>query len=341
MVNKNVRYTEHVAETTNNSIEYTSYLGEKLNTSIGHQDYVAEKLDQTINYSEYLKESLNGSINYQNYLAEEVDKGLQYTEYVAEGANQGLAYSEYLSGSINENREYSQYIAEKASQGIGYTEYLAEQLNTGNTAPGKRNILGNVSRLVESTSVDNLVSKVDEVIAQVNTESSKSVLEARHPFLKVLSTNNREKFYSLDSGIKQSIVETLGASVWFNEADVLGIMDSVVNESTKDIPNLIKFMPDVYKPLWNKMNESEKNRIFSKSQLYTLNTPYQVKAFYDEVDFRGVNERLDVETQNLKNIKKLNESQSTEGYMPIERVVEQSRGYSSNYLASLQRRANN
>jgi hypothetical protein len=341
MVNKNVRYTEHVAETTNNSIEYTSYLGEKLNTSIGHQDYVAEKLDQTINYSEYLKESLNGSINYQNYLAEEVDKGIQYTEYVAEGANQGLEYSEYLSGSINENREYSQYIAEKASQGIGYTEYLAEQLNTGNTAPGKRNILGNVSRLVESTSVDNLVSKVDEVIAQVNTESSKAVLEARHPFLKVLSTSNREKFYSLDSGIKQSIVETLGASVWFNEADVLGIMDSVVNESTKDIPNLIKFMPDVYKPLWDKMNESEKNRIFSKSQLYTLNTPYQVKAFYDEVDFRGVNERLDVETQNLKNIKKLNESQSTEGYMPIERVVEQSRGYSSNYLASLQRRANN
>lgn len=341
MVNKNVRYTEHVAETTNNAIEYTSYLGEKLNTSIGHQDYIAEKLNQTINYSEYLKESLNGSINYQNYLAEELDKGIQYTEYVAEGANNGLAYAEYLSNSINENREYSQYIAEKASQGIGYTEYLAEQLNNGTTAPQKRNILEDVDRLVESTSVDNLVSKVDEVIAKVNTDSSKSVLEARYPFLKVLSEENKEKFYSLESGIKQSIVETLGAAVWFNEADVLGIMDSVVNESTKDIPNLIKFMPDQYKPLWDKMNESEKNRVFSKSQLYTLNTPYQVKAFWDETDFRGVNERIEVESQNLKNIKKLNENQGTEGYLPIERVVEQSRGYSSNYLAALQRRANN
>ena len=103
---------------------------------------------------------------------------------------------------------------------------------------------------------------------------------------------------------------------------------------------MIKFMPDSYKPIWNKMNESEQNRIFSKSQLYTLNTPYQVKAFWDEQDFRGVNERIEIETQNLKNMKKLNESQSTEGYLPIERVVEQSRGYSSNYLASLQRRAN-
>lgn len=341
MVNKNVAYTEHVAETTNNAIEYTSYLGEKLNTSIGHQDYIAEKLNQTINYAEYLKESLNGSINYQNYLAEELDKGIQYTEYVAEGANNGIQFSEYLSKAINENRDYAQYIAEKASQGIGYTEYLAERLNEGTLAPGKRNVLSGVQRLTESTSVDNLISKVDEVIAEVNSASSKAVLENRYPFLKVLSEANRTKFYNLDSKVKQSIVETLGASVWFNENDVLGIMDAVVNESTKDIPNMLRFMPDSYKPMWEKMNESEKNRIFAKSQLYNLNTPYQVKSFWDEQDLRGINERVAIEQENLKNIAKLNESQSTEGMLPVERVVEQQRGYTSNYLASLQRRANN
>ena len=340
MVNKNVRYTEHVAETTNNAIEYSSYIGEKLNTSIGHQDYIAEKLNQTIGYAEYLKESLNGSLNYQNYLAEELDKSLQYTEYVAEGANNGLEYAEYLSKSINENREYAQYIAEKAGQGIGYTEYIAEQLNEGNIVPSKRNVLGNVDRLVESASVDNLVEKVDAVIAKVTTDSSKAVLESRHPFLKVLSDENKDKFYALDTKTKQSIVETLGATVWFNETDVLGIMDSVVNESTRQLPTMIKFMPDQYKPIWNKMNESEKNKVFAKSQLYTLNTPYQVKTFWDELDLRGVSERIEIETENLKNMKKLNESQGTEGYMPIERVVEQQRGYSSNYLASLQRRAN-
>ena len=342
MVNKNVSYTEHVAETTNNSIEYTSYLSEKLNTSIGHNDYIAEKLNQSINYAEYLKESLNGSVNYQNYLAEELDKGIQYTEHVAEGANNGLKYAEYLSNSINENREYSQYVAEKSSQGIGYTEYLAESLNEGTDAPtGNRSLLNNVQRLTESTSVDNLVSSVDAVIAEVSSASAKAVLENRHPFLKVISESNRAKFFDLATEQKQSIVEALGATVWFSESDVLGIMDAVVNESTKDIPIIEKFMPDTYKPVWGKMNENEKGRIFAKSQLYNLNTPYQVKSFWDEQDLRGVNERVAIESQNIKEMQKLNESQSTEGMISVERVVESSRGYSSNYLANLSRRANN
>lgn len=340
MVNKNVAYTEHVAETTNHSIEYASYIGEKLNTSIKHNDYIAEKLNQTINYAEYIKESLNGSINYQNYLAEELDKGIQYTEYVAEGANNGIQFSDYLSKSINENREYSQYVAEKTTQGIGYTEYVAEQMNAGMSAPAKRSLLDNVEILTESKSIDNLVDSVDAVIAEVSSSSAKAVLENRHPFLKVLSEANRENFYKLESNQKQAIVEALGATIWFNESDVLGIMDAVVNESTKDLHIIEKFMPDAIKPVWAKMNENEKSRIFAKSQLYNLNTPYQVQSFFNEQDFRGVNERVAIETQNIKEMQKLNESQSTEGMISVDRVVEQSRGYSSNYLAGLQRRAN-
>lgn len=342
MINSSVNYTEHVAKTTNNAIEYAGYVGEKLNTSIGHQDYIAEKLNQTINYAEYLKESLNGSINYQNYLAEELDKGIQYTEYVAEGSNNIAEFANYISENVNHNREYSQYIAERASQGIGYTEYIAEQLNEGNIAPGKRSLLDNVERITESKVVDALVNKVDAVIAEVTSDSSKAVLESRYPFLKVLSDENKEKFYKLETNLKQAVVETLGGAVWFNENDVLGIIDGVINESTKALPAIVKFMPDSYKHLWNKMNESEKARIFAKSQLYTLNTPYQVKTFWDEQDLREVNERIEIETNNIKKnkeIEKLNESQGTEGMIPINRVVEHQRGYSSEYLAKIQRNA--
>lgn len=338
MVNKSVNYTEHVAETTNNAIEYSSYLGEKLNESIGHQDYIAEKLNQSINYSEYIKENVNNSINYQNYLAEELDKGIQYTEYVAEGANRGIEFSEYLAENININRDYSQYVAERAAQGIGYTEYLAEQLNEG-LEVSKRNVLGGVSKLNESASVDSLVERVDRVIADVNSSSAKSVLESKYPFLKVMSESNKESFYKLDTKTKQSIVEALGASIWFNESDVIGIMESVINESTKDIPNHLKFMPAEYKPIWNKMNENEKNRIHAKSQLYTLNTSYQVRAFWDEQDLRGINERIELEKNNAK-MQKLNESsQGTEGMVSVDRIVEHQRGYSSSYLDTLKRGA--
>lgn len=356
MINSSVGYTEHVAKTTNNAIQYAGYLGEqlnssigyqeyiseKLNTAIGHQDYIAEKLNETINYAEYLKENLNGSINYQNYIAEELDKGLQYTEYVAEGANNITEFANYLAESVNQNREYAQYIAERASQGIGYTEYLAEQLNEGNILSGKRNLLGNIDKITESSSIDALIENVDRVIAEVTSDSSKAVLENRYPFLKVMSEENKEKFYKLESETKQAVVEALGAAIWFSEPDVLGIIDAVITESTKNIPNLVKFMPAEYKPVWGKMNESEKARIFAKSQLYTLNSAYQVKAFWDEQDLRGINERLEIETQNIENhnkMQKLNESQSTEGMIPVERVVEQNRGYSSTYLDTIARGA--
>jgi hypothetical protein len=115
-------------------------------------------------------------------------------------------------------------------------------------------------------------------------------------------------------------------------------MESVIANKNKTIPNHIKFMPAEYKATWSNMNESEKNRIHAKSQLYTLNTPYQVKSFWDEQNFSAVNERIEIEQSNLK-VKKLNESQGTEGMISIDRVVEQNRGYASSYLDALARRA--
>ena len=330
-LNESIRYTEHVAETSNNSIDYANYIGEKLNQSVNHQDYLAEKLNQSINYAEYIKENVNSSIKYQNYLAEELDKSLQYTEYVAEGANRGIEFAEYLSENINHNRDYAQYLSEKLGQTIGYTEYIAESLNEGTTVSGKRNVLGSVSKLDESTSIDALISKVDAVITEVSSKSAKAVLENRYPFLKVIGEDKKAAFYSLDSDTKQAIVETLNGAVWFNENDVLGIMEAVVNTKNQDIPMYVRYMPSEYKESYAAMNESEKSKISAKAQLYSIRTPYQAKAFWDDVDFRSMNERIEIEKHNNK-LQKLNESQSPEGLIPVNQVVEMQRGYSQNYI---------
>jgi hypothetical protein len=334
-LNQSIKYTEHVAETTNNGIQYSNYIGEKLEQSINHQDYLAEKLNQSINYSEYIKENVEQSIKYQNYLAEELDKSLQYTEYVAEGANRGIEYAEYLSENINTNRGYTEYVAEKLNQTIGYTEYVAESINGG--AVGGRNVLGAVGNLSES-SVDALVAKVDRVINEVSDSSASAVLENKYPFLKVMNKNNQKAFFALDTQTKKAVVETLGAAVWFNEGDVVSIIESVVNHKTKETPSHVRFIPNEYKSVWNVMNESEKNRIHAKAQLYDLRTPYQVKSFWDEQDFRGVYERVEMQKQNNK-MQKLNESQSREGLIPVNQVVEMQRGYSQNYLEVLKRQA--
>ena len=338
-LNESVKYTEHVSETVNNSIEYSSYLGEKLNQSVNYQDYISEKVNESINYAEYIKENVNNSIKYQNYLAEELDKGLQYVEYVAEGTNRSIEFGEYLSENINLNRDYSQYLAETVGKTIGYAEYLAESLGEGNVV-GTRNVLGGVSKLHESNSIDNLISKVDQVITEVNDKSSKAVLESKYPFLKVMNEANKKSFFGLESNTKQAIVEALNGSVWFNENDIVGIMEAVVNHKEQNIPTYIRFMPAEYKPTWNEMNENEKSKVHAKAQLYTVNTPYQVKAFWDDIDMRGINERIEIQKHNTKKMQQLNESQSTEGLIPVDQVVEMQRGYSQGYLEVMMRSAN-
>ena len=337
-LNESVRYTEHVSETVNNAIDYSSYLGEKLNQSVNYQDYLSGKLNESINYAEYIKENVNNSIKYQNYLAEELDKGLQYVEYVAEGTNRSIEFGEYLGENINLNREYSQYVAEKLGQSIGYSEYIAESLGDGNHI-GTRNVLGKVSKLDESSSIDNLISKVDQVITEVNDKSSKAVLESKYPFLKVMGEANKKVFFNLQSDTKQAIVEALNGSVWFNENDIVGIMEAVVNHKEQNIPTYIRFMPAEYKAIWSEMNESEQSKVHAKAQLYTVNTPYQVKAFWDDLDMRGINERIEAQKYNTKITQQLNESQSTEGLIPVNQVVEMQRGYSQGYLETMLRNA--
>ena len=338
-LNESVKYTEHVAETTNNAIEYSSYLGEKLNQSVGYQDYVAEKVNQTINYSEYLKETLNNSIKYQNYLAENLDKNIQYTEYVAEGANRGIEFAEYLSENVNLNREYSQYLAEKLGQNIGYAEYIAESLN-GTGAEGSRNLLNGVSKMNESTSVDALISKVDQVITEVTDKSSKAVLESKYPFLTVMSEENKQKFFSLEANTKQAIVEAVNGAVWFNEGDLLSIMEAVVSHKDQNIPAYLKFMPTEHKATWEQMDESAKNKIHAKAQLYDVRTPYQAKTFWAEADMNRIQESIEIQKNNQK-LQQLNESQSTEGMIPVNQVVEMTRGYSQSYLEMMKINAQN
>ena len=237
------------------------------------------------------------------------------------------------------NREYSQYVAKKLDESIGYSEYIAESLTDGTTL-NKRNIMGGISKIDESNSIDYLISKVDQVITDVNDKSSKAVLENKYPFLKVLGEANKKSFFALESNTKQAIVEALNGAIWFNENDVVGIMEAVVNHKEQDTPTYLRFMPAEYKPLWNEMNESEKSKIHAKAQLYTVNTPYQVKAFWDEMDMRGINERIEIEKHNTKIQNQLNESQSTEGLIPVNQVVEMQRGYSQGYLEMMLRNAN-
>jgi len=71
----------------------------------------------------------------------------------------------------------------------------------------------------------------------------------------------------------------------------------------------------------------------------SLNTPYQVKSYWDSRDLRGIRERI-ANQANINN-DTINENQGKEGYVSLKQVNEGLRGYSNAYIEMLQRRAQN
>lgn len=350
MLNKSINYSEHVAEKVNKVIDYSDYLAEKVEQGIGYTEYVAENLNNSIDYSEHIAENVNKNIKYTEYLAENVDKGIQYSEYVAEKSEQGIRYTEYVAENLKHSIGYANYLAENLEKGIKYSEYIATELNEGKVGISTKAVsaLSQIEKLDESVNyqvseganVNDIVNSVNSIVKHIKDNSAKSVLESRYPFLKLLNEDNKSRFFNLDQEQKTAIIEALSGAVYFKEEDVLQIIESVLNKQQENTPNLIKFMPAKFKDIYESMTPAEKSRLEAQANLTVLNTPYQVKNFWESRDLRGVNERLYFEKQN-KNAQQINESQGREGFISIEKVAEHQRGYSSEYISALKRRAQN
>lgn len=347
MLGKGINYTELVAEKVNTVIDYGDYLAEKVEKGIGYTGYIGEKLNQSINYSNYIVENVEKNINFSNYLAEQLDKGIQYTEYVGEHAERGIKYSNYIAENLDAAIRYSNYLGENLSKGIKYSEYIAESLNDKIT-PGQniktRSLLGEVKRLNESTeieinetsTVDELIGAVDGIITHIKSNSAKSVLENKYPFLKLLAESNKQAFFNLSQEDRVAIVETMKGAIFFTEQEVISIMEAVLNKQAESTPNYIRFMPDSYKPIYENMNDSERNWVAAQASNMVLNTQYQIKSFWDSRDLRGIRERIAIDA-NINN-SNVNENQGKEGYISLNTVNESLRGYSNSYLDALVRR---
>lgn len=348
MLNKGIGYTEHIAEKVNNVIDYSDYLAGMTEKNIHFSGYLGEKLNQAINYGEYVGGMTEKSIRFGNYLAVQLDKGLQYTEYVAEQTNKGLNFSNYLAENLSAAIKYSEYLGGNLQKGIAYSEYLAETMNqkvTPNTLLKTRKLLSDVAQLNESanhsinenSAVDDIVAAVDGILTNIKSTSANSVLENKYPFLKLLNDTNKQKFYALEPSIKTAIVETLRGAVFFNESEVINLMEAVMNKETENIPTYIRFMPEKYKSIFEKMTDGETNWIAAQAANMIINTPYQAKSFWDSRDLRSISERI-AQNANINN-QILNESQGKEGFISLEQVNQGLRGYSNEYLESLKRRA--
>ena len=175
---------------------------------------------------------------------------------------------------------------------------------------------------------------MSQVLNKIEEKSNKSVLKAQFPFLQLLSEANVEKFLALDKDTKAEIVATMNQSVYFNENDVMSVMNGVLESKEAGIPNYMRFMPDEYKATFESLSTDEKAEIVrnAESGFYRLETPYQVKNFWREM-------KMDARAKNMNESKQyeqtsaINEShnQSIDG-LTKEQFADYKRGYSKSVI---------
>lgn len=306
VVEKLVKYTEHIAEKVNQLSDYAEYLSENLDKSISFSDYLAENVNQVKKYTTYLAEELDSTIQYAEHVAERADQGIQYTEHVAEKADQSIQYANYLRENLEKGIEYSEYVAEKVDQSIAYSEHLAEGLNkTINYAEyiaenvnSEEGIAINEDRSTdiqkeivdlgepkkeeeESKSYEKIIEeKLNQLIAKAETK----IVSEMH-FMNFLSESKKNEFKSLSEDKQKMIVESMNAKPIMSTNQAENIWESAFIEKKREI-NFIDDMPEKYQVKWAALSESRQGQIIAESKFHSLNTPYAINNFWATRDLR-------------------------------------------------------
>ena len=339
-------------------IQYVDFMALQLQNIMNHTNYVTEMVNRSIAYSEKIGGTLNEHVNHTNYLTKKVNEAINYIDVVGQKTNEAINFANYISGVTNDLVNYTDLIGMRTNEAINFTNYLSEvsemqvkhanymfniienKLAIAPTAPSveNRNLDNHVSSITESAQVVN--DDIKKIVTKITENTQDSVLEARHPFLRLLESEEKSFFYNLDQKTKHDVVLALESSVYTSKEDVVTMMNSVIAHRDATTPSHIKFMPEKYKAIYENMDDAEKNNVTlrANSGIYKLNTPYQVKTFWDSQDFSGIQTRIteNAATQKLaESANAINENQSKEGFIPVSQVQQMSRGYSDDYVASI------
>lgn len=326
-VKKLGEYVEYVAEKLDQGIQYTEHIAETADKNIEYSKYLAEKLDQNISFTEHVAESTARVKDYANYLAESLDNNVEtsanlktYVNYLKENLQNISEYAEYIAESINKN-----LIVEEAGDEAGKAHDEADKKNEldkvgDNSAEGK---VGGEGAGVEAEDIDgelkdkspkigteegdqnpgkpeganatnDVVGAVEsyksEISAKLDALIEKATVKANNDphFFRLVSSETKAKYNALEESVKTKVKNTIDASGFLAESQIVSLMEGMVTEVNNSInePYFITAMPVEYRETWNKLSESKKAQIAAQSKYAKLETEYQVRNFWQTRDLR-------------------------------------------------------
>ena len=336
LIEKLVKYTEHIAEKVNQVTDYTEYLSENLDKSISHSDYLAENIDKIKNYASYLGEELDSSIQYTEHVAEQADKGIAYSNYLGESLDKGIKYSEYVAEKVDQNIAYSEYLGENVDKSIKYSEYIAENVAAVNAEPLNESTVNEYGKMKEGyTPTMEEVSKCMgegmkyEAICEMYPDADKGEIKemcdkCMHEEKKSYKDTISEKLESLISKAEAKNVSEMHFMNFLSESkknefdslseDKQGLIVESMNKDSimstvqaeniwescfiveRKAINFIDDMPSKYSDKWNSLSENRKEQIIAESKFHSLSTPYAINNFWQTRDLRDT--QMNLETLN-------------------------------------------
>jgi len=335
LVEKLVKYSEHIAEKVNQLTDYTEYLSENLDKNISYSDYLAENVNKIKNYTTYLAEELDNSISYTEHVAEQADKGIQYSNYLGESLEKGIKYTEYVAEKVDQNIAYSEYLAEGLDKSIKYSEYIAENVNSvegetlneamavnAESMPSMEEMQkcvdegmtyeqvcekypgcdkGRLKEMYEACGKkhegEDYKNSIEEKLERLIAKAETKNVSEMH-FMNFLSESKKNEFNSLSEEKQTAIVESMNATPIMSTVQAENIWESCFTEKRREL-NFIDDMPEKFRTKWDNLSEARQQQIIAESKFHQLSTPYAINNFWSTRDLRSAQ----VETQKLNESK--------------------------------------
>lgn len=350
--NQAIAFSNYLSENLGNAIGYAEHIAEKADQGIAYTEKIAESMDNTIAYAEHIAEKADRGIQYSEMIAENHDNIHKYTTgHIASKLDEAIRYGEYLAKKINESVAYAQYVAEHTDNAIRYGEYLSENAsskddfknlteytehmfeNMGGRAEGKsldaaetkkdRGALNNA--IVENESFTSKYASLDEKIEAVLESVKKQKTDAKstnsdYPFITFLSEGKRDEFLALNETEKKRVKNALDVRPSFNEEGIVKVWESALAQVEVN-EKWLTGMPVEYVPVWESATTEIKDRVIRQARLYNLDTPYQIKNFWQT---RGLNTPEEFAAASAASV---NESAQTQNVFN-----DNSLGYSNDYV---------
>ena len=296
VIEKLIKYSEHIAEKVNQVTDYAEYLSENLDKNISYSDYLAENVNSIKDYASYLAEELDGSIQYAEHVAEMADKGIQYSNYVAENLEKSIDYSEYVAEKVDQNIAYSEYLGEGLEKSIKYSEYIAENVSSTEGEAINESTVSEADAVCEECGAvhegscdsakeekdykESIEEKLEKLIAKAETRN----ISEMH-FMNFLGESKKNEFNSLSEDKQKSIVESMNATPIMSTVQAENIWESNFIEKKREL-NVIDDMPEKFKAKWNNLSEARQSQIIAESKFHPVNNQYGINNFWSTRDLR-------------------------------------------------------